>query len=57
MLERLFTVGQVAHHLSVSKVTIRRMIRAGRIKSTRFGAKLIRIRESDLEDFLKGDWL
>ena len=39
-LPTLYTVRQIAHHLNVSRSTIRRMVQLGQIPSTRVGGQL-----------------
>ena len=52
--DNLLTVDETALRLNVSTMTVRRMISSNRLKSIRcLGA--IRIRESDLAAFIKGD--
>ena len=50
----LLTVGQVATHLNVAEQTVRRWITNGELNAARVGPrKLVRVRRSDLEMFLK----
>lgn len=54
MAERLLTPEEVADRLVVSPKTIRDWLRGGRLKGVKTG-KLWRVREGDLEAFLKGE--
>jgi excisionase family DNA binding protein len=54
MEDRLLTVREAAERLRVSEWTIRRWLRTGELKGSRFGDKAgWRVRESELEAFLK----
>lgn len=53
-MEHLYTVEQAADMLHVHPKTLRKWLREKRIKGTRAGRGW-RIRESDLEAFLKAD--
>ena len=52
--ERLLTVNDVAERLQVHPITIRRHIKAGKLRSVRIG-RSVRIREADLEEYLGAD--
>jgi excisionase family DNA binding protein len=52
VLGRLLTVEEVAAHLGQHPVTVYETIRAGIIPAVRLGTRSIRVRESDLEDYL-----
>jgi excisionase family DNA binding protein len=53
--ERLLSPNNVAERLNISPLTVRRWLKAGKMKGVRVG-RLWRVRESDLEAFLqKGD--
>jgi excisionase family DNA binding protein len=51
--EKLLTPEDVAERLSVSPKTILKWLRSGQLKGIKIGGKLWRIREADLEAFLK----
>ena len=48
---RIYTVKEVAELLQVSKMTVSRYIKSGRLKSSKLG-RMHRIIESDLKAFL-----
>ena len=50
--EELLTVNEVAERLKVHPITVRRHIKAGRLRALRAG-RSIRVRASDLEAFLR----
>ncbi len=50
--DRLLTVPEVAERLRVHPITVRRHIKAGRLRAVRFG-RSVRVRASDLEAFLR----
>ena len=52
MVERLLTPEEVANKLAVSVKSVRNWLRQGKLKGIKVG-RLWRIRESDLEEFLK----
>ena len=52
--KRLLTPAEVATRLNVSLVTVGRWLREGKLKGVKAGRQW-RVRESDLEAFLKGD--
>lgn len=52
--ERLLSPEEVADRLAISPKTVRAYLRDGRIKAMKVG-KLWRVRESDLQQYLKGD--
>ena len=49
---RLMTTAEAAEVLRVKPKTVRAYVRAGRLSAVRFG-RALRIREDDLEDFLR----
>ena len=49
--ERFLTVAEVAERLKVHPITVRRHIKAGRLRAVRFG-RAVRIRESDLDAYV-----
>ncbi len=51
--ERLLTPEEIASRLNVSNVTVGRWLRGGKLKGLKAGRQW-RVRESDLERFLKG---
>lgn len=52
--EQLLSPEEVAERLAISPKTVRDYLREGRIKAMKVG-KLWRVRESDLQQYLKGD--
>ncbi|WP_040284390.1 helix-turn-helix domain-containing protein [Tessaracoccus massiliensis] len=46
--EPVLTVAQVAEHLQLTELTVRRMISAGDLRAYRYGARAIRIDPADL---------
>jgi excisionase family DNA binding protein len=50
--ERYLSPDDVAKKLNISPLTVRRWLKAGKMKGVRVG-RLWRVRESDLEAFLK----
>lgn len=52
--ERLLTPEDAAERLAVSSKTIRDWLRAGKLKGAKAG-RLWRVREEDLEEFLKSN--
>ncbi len=52
--EELLTVNEVAERLKVHPITVRRHIKAGRLRALRAG-RSIRVRASDLEEYLSGE--
>jgi excisionase family DNA binding protein len=52
MLEDFMTVDEVATHLKVNQQTVRNWIDAGDLLAVRVGARRIRVRQRDLEEFL-----
>ena len=53
MSEKLYTVEQVAEQLQVDPESVRIWLRSGKLKGVKVG-RLWRIREDDLEEFLRG---
>jgi excisionase family DNA binding protein len=51
--ERYFSPDDVAHKLNVKPLTVRRWLKGGKLKGLKVG-RLWRVRESELEAFLKG---
>jgi excisionase family DNA binding protein len=54
MEDRFLTVDEVATQLKVVPQTVRNWIDRGELRHVRIGARRIRVRESDLEDFIEG---
>ena len=52
--ERLLTVNDVAERLQLHPITVRRHIKAGKLRAVRVG-RAVRVREADLDDFLRPD--
>ena len=52
--EQLRTPDEVAERLSISAQTFRGYIRTGRIRAIKVG-RLWRVRESDLQEYMRGD--
>lgn len=48
----LLSVRQIAEHLSVAQITVRRWIDAGKLPSVRLG-RAVRVRRTDLEAFIE----
>lgn len=54
-MKPIYTVKEVCGLLKVSQMTIYRLIAGGLLKATKIGkTNLVRIREQDVERFLKG---
>ncbi len=51
--DRLLTPEEVADRLHISRLTVGNWLRSGKLKGIKVG-RLWRVRESDLEAFLKG---
>ncbi len=49
---RYFTVQEVAGQLQLTPTTIRRYIRAGRLRANKLSSKMLRISEEDLAYFM-----
>jgi excisionase family DNA binding protein len=52
MLDELMTVDEVAEHLKVNQQTVRNWIDSGDLLAVRVGARRVRVRQRDLEEFL-----
>ena len=50
-MDKLLTIQEVAKYMRVHPMTIKRWIKAGNLKATRFGHTL-RVSEKEVEDFL-----
>lgn len=51
-MTQLLTLEQVAHQLSVSKRSVQRWVKDGRIETIRLSAGVIRVRDKSLERFI-----
>lgn len=51
-LEKLFTVKEVADHLTVSKCQVHRLTKAGKLKATRLSERRIVYTKQSIMDFL-----
>lgn len=49
----MLTIEQVAEKLSVSKMSIYRLIKTGELQAFKFRKQIIRIEEKDLDEFLE----
>ena len=52
--ERLLTPDQVAERLSLSVLTVRAWLRSGRLPGVKPGGRVWRMRESDLDAYIRG---
>ena len=52
--ERLLTPEQVAERLGLSVLTVRAWLRAGTLPGVKPGGRLWRMREVDLDDYIRG---
>ncbi len=52
-LGELNTIEQTAHRLGCSKNTVRALIRKGDLPAVRIGPRMVRVRETDLEQILQ----
>ncbi len=52
-MERLLTPEEAAQVLQVSPLTVRKWLRGGKLKGVKPGGKVWRVREEDLEEFLR----
>jgi len=53
MMDKLYTVKEVADYLKVTETTVRRWLGTGKLKGSKIGRKSWRIREKDLDNLLK----
>jgi excisionase family DNA binding protein len=51
--DRYFTIGEAAEYLNVAPLTIKKMLRDGRLPGYKLGARVVRIRLSDIESALQ----
>lgn len=49
----MLTVEETAERLSISKMSVYRLIKTGELKAFKFRTQIIRIEEKDLDEFLK----
>ena len=52
--ERLLTPEQVAERLGLSVLTVRAWLRAGTLPGVKPGGRVWRMRETDLDDYIRG---
>lgn len=52
MIEKLYTIKEVAEELDLNPQTVQRFVREGRMKSIRVG-RVYRIKEAHLDEFIK----
>jgi excisionase family DNA binding protein len=52
--ERLLTPEQVAERLSLSVLTVRSWLRSGRLPGVKPGGRVWRVRELDLDEYIRG---
>jgi excisionase family DNA binding protein len=52
--DRLLTPEQVADRLSLSVLTVRAWLRSGRLPGVKPGGRVWRVRESDLDAYIRG---
>ena len=52
--ERLLTVAEVAEQLRLHPITVRRHIKAGRLRAVRVG-RAVRVRQSEVDAFMRPD--
>jgi excisionase family DNA binding protein len=52
-MEKLYTPEQAAEVLQVTAAAVREWLKRGKLKGAKVAGRLWRIKESDLEDFLK----
>jgi excisionase family DNA binding protein len=51
-MEKIYTYDEVAQILRLTKQSIRKMCRSGKLKKTVLSPKIVRIKESDLQKYL-----
>ncbi len=54
MAEKMYSPETVAELLAVSPNTVRHWLRAGELRGVKLGAKVWRVKESDLQEFING---
>ncbi|BAT53235.1 DNA binding domain protein, excisionase family [Nostoc sp. NIES-3756] len=52
--ERFLTTYEIAQILRVNQRTVQRWISSNRLKATKVGPKILRVRKQDFDEFLKG---
>lgn len=52
--EQFLTTGEIAEILRVHQRTVQRWISSKRLKATKVGPRILRIRKQDLDEFLTG---
>jgi excisionase family DNA binding protein len=52
MPEEIYTIEEAAARLSITPDALRRWLRAGKIRGSKIGGRIWRIRESDIQEFL-----
>jgi len=52
MADKYYTPEQVAALLQVNQITVRRWLRSGKLKGSRLGARLWRVSQKQLDEFL-----
>lgn len=53
MIEKYYTPEEIAELLTVSPQTVRRWVQHGKMKGAHLNQKVIRVKESDLVEFLE----
>lgn len=53
VIEKYYTPEEIAELLTVSPQTVRRWVQHGKMKGVHLNQKIIRVKESDLVDFLE----
>jgi excisionase family DNA binding protein len=53
MADEIYTVAQVAQYLKVCEKTVRRLISSNKLVASRVGLRVIRIKKSDVDAYLK----
>jgi excisionase family DNA binding protein len=51
--DRYLTIGEAADYLNVAPLTIKKMLRDGRLPGYKLGPRVVRIRLSDIESALQ----
>lgn len=50
----ILTLDEVAGLLKINRATVKRYLKKGRLKGFRLGDKLLRVKEEEVENFIKG---
>jgi excisionase family DNA binding protein len=53
-IDSLLTWAQVASRLGISVQTVRRWVDCGRLPAVRLGPRCLRVRQEDLDEFVRG---